>query len=335
MRNILITGGAGFIGCNLALELANQDCNIVVVDDFKNSYVQHIKNLAKHFTNIKYFKGNCCDERFMNTIFKLSNFDIVIHLAAKKYINESVAKPKEYMDNNINSLKVALEMSKRYKVKRFIFSSSSAVYGNCLKKFIDEDTSINPLNPYAQSKVVGEEMIKTWTKTTQIPATIFRFANPVGANIKHFLGDHSKKHQMQLFPYVSTRAISNEEIVLRGNNFKTPDGTPIRDYIYVGDIAKIVAHVSLNSTNKNVEILNLGSGGNGFSTLQVIQSAQKVLGKPVKYSFVPANNYEITQMVLDCSKLFSQYKITLGKSIDDIMETQIKFVKYLNKNKPC
>lgn len=331
MKNILITGGAGFIGLNLALELLEQNHSVIIVDDFKNSYVQHIKNLAKNFKNLTYYKGDCCDEKFMNHLFKSYKFEIVFHLAAKKYIRQSVVKPIEYTNNNINSLKVVLKLSSKYNIKRLMFPSSSSVYGNCNKKIIDEGCNLNPLNPYSQTRALGEHLIAEWSAKAKIPATIFRFANPVGANTKYFLGDHSKQHQMQLFPYVISKAINNQEIVLRGNNFNTPDGTPIRDYIYVSDLARIVAFVTLNSSNTNVEILNLGSGGEGYSTLQIVTATQQVLNKPVSYSFTASSAFEVEKITLNCDKLFNNYAIRPSSTLQQIIQSQIDFEKHITK----
>jgi len=332
MSNILITGGAGFIGCNLVLELAKQNCNIVVVDDFKNSYVAHIQTLAKHFSNIKYFKGNCCDEKFMHLIFKSSNFDTVIHLAAKKYIRESMLKPKEYMNNNMNSLKTVLKLSKKYCIKRVIFPSSASVYGNCDKIPIDEQCPLDPLNPYSKTRVLGEELLTKWSNETNTPVTIFRFSNPIGANTQYFLGDHSKRHQMQLVPYVISKALLNEEIVLRGNNFNTPDGTPIRDFVYVCDLAKIVAQVVLSPQTSNVEIFNLGSGGDGYSTRQIVETTQQVLNKPVKYSFTDSNKFEVAKIISNSSELFNRFNINLTTPLEEIISSQISFQKHIDKN---
>lgn len=336
MKNILITGGAGFIGTNLALELLTQNHKVVVVDAFINARENHIQSLAKQFKNLTYVKADCCSYEEMEKPFQSQHFDIVFHLAAKKSIIDSISNPTEYMNNNMDSLEIILNLCNKYNVGKFVFPSSCSIYGNCKTQPITEDTTPNPLNPYSQSRLLGEQMIQAWNAKTKIPAIIFRVGNPVGANTEYLLGDNGKQNNIQLFPYIVKNAINDNEIILRGNNLNTPDGTAIRDYIHITDLTRIMCFVALDSTD-NLEILNLGSGGKGYSVLDIINSAKQLLNKPIKYSFASSNQSEIEEIVLDCSKLYKKYNIRATKTLDDMMLSQIEFEHYLNdykKNQP-
>lgn len=332
MANILITGGAGFIGLNVTVELVKNNHKIIIVDDLKNSYVSHIKSVInKHPNNITFFKGDVCNATFMDGIFKDFKIDYVIHLAAKKYVAESIKYPNAYKHNNITSLQTILQLSEKYKIKKFAFASTSVVYGNPTQNPFVETDKLEPLNPYAQSKVMGENLIAEWHKKTKIKTIIFRFTNPVGANTEYMIGDHSKLKKMQLIPYVVSSALKNQTITLRGNTFNTPDGTPIRSFIHITDLAKSVC-LTMENFNDTFEIFNIGNTQLELSTKQIVLAVQDVLNKPINFTFTKANAQENAKIACNCTKFEKSFNYKNNKTLPDIVLTQTQFEKFTSEN---
>ena len=328
MNTILITGGAGYLGLNISLSLLEQKQNIVIVDTLENAYEQHINNLLNSFKdNIVFYKGNACDTDFMKTIFETHKPNIVLHLAAHKYVGESIKIPSIYYSNNMKSLETVLALSKEFEVSRFAFASSAVVYGNADCNPIPENTPHSPLSPYAETKSDGEKLIMAWNEESNIPFTIFRFSNPVGANTRFMFGDHSKKQINNLIPYIVESAIEDKEMIFKGNDHDTPDGTPIRDYIHVSDLSRIVSTVLLTS-NDPKEIINI-SRNQGYSLLEIVTTVQTKLSKNLKYSFISKNENEASISVLDSTKLLDTYHIKYLYNLDDIISSQIKFYNHL------
>lgn len=333
LKKILITGGAGFLGLNMAVSLLKKGCEIVIVDNLKNSHEMHINRLIEEFENrVTFCYGDVCDFEFMKTVFDSHDFDAVIHLAAHKYVGESIDKPQEYFDNNIGSLEVVLNLSKEFKVKKLAFASSAVVYGNTDIVPTNESVKFAPISPYAETKCIGEEKICEWCQTSGISGVIFRFSNPVGANNEYMFGDHSKKGVENLLPYIVRCAIEDKPMVFKGNNHATADGTPIRDYISVVDLAEIVASVLLDKQTDNLEILNVGCG-KGYSLLEIVKAVETELGKPLQYSFTEKSNIEASVSILDSSKLYSKYGAEIRHDLTDIVQSQIKFFEYINSQK--
>ena len=333
MKKVLITGGAGYLGLNISLSLLEKENTIVIVDDLKNSYKEHIQNLINNFgLKIKFYNGNVCDYEFMKNIFELHSFDIVLHLAAHKYVGESITNPEEYKTNNINSLTTVLKLCKEFNISRFAFASSAVVYGNTSSIPVIEETTLSPLSPYAKTKSDGESLIQDWHQLTKIPSTIFRFSNPAGANTKFMFGDHSKKGFENLIPYIVRNSIENNIMTFKGNDHPTPDGTPIRDYIHVSDLANIVSNVLNNSTNNEVEVLNV-SRGSGFSLLEIVTAIENKLDKKLTYKFTERNKNESSVSILDSTKLTLNYSINHKFGIDEIVSSQIEFQNYINSTR--
>ena len=331
MSKILITGGAGFIGLNVAVEFLKNNHEIVIVDDLKNSYISHFNSLKKEFKNtLNFYKGNVCNTSFMDKVFKETKPEVVIHLAAKKYVAESIVKPKEYMQNNLNSLTTVLQLCKKHKIKKFAFSSTSVVYENLVNHSFVETDPTKGLNPYALSKCEGEKIIKNWFNETEISTIIFRFTNPVGSNLEYMLGDHSKKKKIQLIPYVVNSAINNNKITLRGNTYNTPDGTPIRSFIHITDLAKSV-YVAVNNFNGKLEVFNIGNENLELSTKQIVLATEKEIGHPINYDFTAANNQENAKVSCNCDKFKQTFNYKNQFSINDIINSQINFDKEINK----
>jgi UDP-glucose 4-epimerase len=331
LKTILITGGAGYLGLNIALELIKTKNNVVIIDDLKNSYKSHVNKLLKTFPNNTWFyKGDVCDYEFTKNIFNSHKIDYVLHLASLKYVGESIKKPKAYEKNNIDSLKTILSLSKEFKVSRLAFSSSAVVYGNTNNIPATEDFCFSPLSPYAKTKCDCETLIQKWNKATNIPITIFRFSNPVGANSEYMFADHSKKGFENLVPYIVKCAFLNKPMTFRGNNHPTPDGTAIRDYLHVSDLAEIASHILLNSTAVN-EVLNISSG-KGTSVLEILKTTEQLLNKKLDYSFSERNPSEASVSILDISKLKNNYSVSTHRTLDEIIQSQIDFFIVQNKS---
>ena len=330
MKTILITGGAGYLGLNIALEFLNKNNKVVIVDDLKNSYKKNINKLLKTFPeNLWFYKGDVCDYDFMKTVFSSHNPDIVFHLAALKYVGESIKKPVIYQKNNLNSLETILKLSKEFNVFRLAFSSSAVVYGNTNNFSVTEDFEFSPLNPYAKTKCDCETMIFKWNTETNIPVTIFRFSNPIGANTKFMFGDKSKKGFENLVPYIVRSALSNKSMIFRGNNHPTPDGTAIRDYLHISDLAEISSTILLTSS-KIYEVLNISSGV-GTSILEILKTTENILNKKLNYSFSEKNQNEASISVLDVSKLKENYSISTKRTVFETIKSQIDFYIYQTK----
>lgn len=330
MKTILITGGAGYLGLNISLSLLELDYNIVIVDTLENSYKTHINKLLKEFgSRVTFYKANSCNYNHMKEIFKTHNISQVLHLAGYKYIDESISHPKKYLANNMNSLKTILKLSKEYNVKRIAFASSAVVYGNSKNTPTEETEILSPLNPYANTKVDGEFLINEWHKSTNIPATIFRFSNPAGANTKYMFGDHSKAGKINLIPYIIKSTLSGQSLTFKGNNHPTKDGTSVRDYIHVTDLSNIVALVLNNSKDTNIETLNISTGV-GCSLQEIINTTEVVLNKKLNYTFTDRNASEASVVILSNKKLCSNYNVTFLYSIKDIVSSQFDFFYHIN-----
>ena len=333
MSTILITGGAGFLGLNISVELIKNHHNVIIVDDLKNSYASHINNLLKkHPESVKFFKGDVCNKPFIENVFTKTKPDYVLHLAAKKYVTESITHPQEYISNNMNALTTILEISHKHHIKKFAFASTSVVYGNMASKPFSENSPLVGLNPYAQTKIDGENLIAKWHTKTNIPAIIFRFTNPVGANTDYMFGDHSKRKQMQLVPYVVHQAVNNKQILLKGNDFNTPDGTPIRSYFHISDLARAVC-VALENFDDKFEIFNVGTNKLELSTKQIVSALSKTLNNNINYCFAKSNSKENAKISCNFEKFNKKFNFKCKFSLDNIINSQIEFEKHISKHK--
>ena len=331
MGTVLITGGAGFLGLNIALEFLKKGDSVVIADDMQNSYDTHINTLIDTYGDkVTFYEGDMCNRDFVEGVFQAHTFDKVLHLAAYKNILESKQNPSIYYINNITSLKKILDAIDKYGTKMFAFPSTAAVYGNTDAIPTPEEAPYSPLSPYAETKVQGEKMITEWQARSGIATVIFRFANPVGANTEFMFGDHSKKGYGNLIPYIIESTLSNKHMTFKGNDHPTPDGTAVRDYIHVGDLAYSV-HKVLNSKYDNgLDIVNVGSG-KGHSVLNIVNLVENLLNKKLDYSFSPRNEFESSMVVLDTTKLKTDFSVGFSTSLEDIIKSEIQFYQFLHK----
>lgn len=331
MKTVLITGGAGFLGLNIALEFLNRGDRVVIVDDLKNSYVAHINNLIENFGDlVTFYEGDVCDKSFLESIFVKHTFDTVLHLAAHKNVGESKMKPSMYYLNNILTLKNVLDCIDRFGTKMFAFPSTAVVYGNTDVVPTPEDTEASPLSPYAETKVQGEKIITEWQEKSKVPTIIFRFANPVGANTEYMFGDHSKRGYGNLIPYIIGNTLSHKHMTFRGDDHPTPDGTPIRDYLHVSDLAYAVYKILNEKYDNTLDTVNVGSG-KGYSVLEIVHMVEDLLGSKLDYSFSPRNDFESSMSVLDTTKLRTDYGVSFSTNLEDIIKSEIKFYQFLHK----
>lgn len=305
MKKILVTGGLGFIGSHTVVELQHEGFEVVIIDNLSNSTIEVLDKITS-ITNLKpeYHNIDLRDKTAVKTFFTNNAIDGVIHFAASKAVGESVQMPLEYYENNISSLVYVLQEMTANKINNFIFSSSCTVYGQADELPITENAPIKPAeSPYGNTKQIGEEIIKDTTKISNLKAIALRYFNPIGAHESAKIGELPIGVPQNLIPFVTqTAAGIREELSIYGNDYPTPDGTAVRDYIHVVDLAK--AHIIalkrlLDNKNKaTFEVFNLGTG-KGNSVLEVIQTFEKVTGKKLNYKFVDRREGDITAAYAD------------------------------------
>ncbi len=305
--NVLVTGGAGYIGSHTCLELLNAGHHVTVVDNLSNSSEESLQRVStltgKHIT---FFKVDLLDEAELEAVFETANFDAVIHFAALKAVGESVAMPLEYYQNNITGTVNLCQIMARHNVKHFVFSSSATVYGIPKSLPLTEE-SPTPLhevtNPYGRTKLMLEFVLRDWNAANpDTNVALLRYFNPVGAHESGRIGEDPNGIPNNLVPYVSQVAVGKlEQLGVFGGDYETPDGTGIRDYIHVVDLA--VGHVlALDklAENPGVVTYNLGTG-NGYSVLEVVAAFEKACGKKIAYQVVDRRPGDIAACFADPS----------------------------------
>jgi len=281
MKNILVTGGAGYIGSHVVNLLIDKGYKVTVIDNLITGTFNLINK------NVDFYKIDIADKVKVNEILKNKKFDIVVHFAGLIRVDESVKNPKKYFEYNYNKAKIFIEICIKNKLKKIIFSSTAAVYGNPKNVKVSENDELNPLNPYAESKLKFENYLKNQNKINNIQYVILRYFNVAGADEMLRSGLISK-HSTHLIKIASEVAVGNKtELIINGNDYPTPDGTPVRDYIHVSDLADIhLVSAEYLFKNKRSDIFNCGYG-KGFSVKEVIETYNKFLDKKIKYKIGP------------------------------------------------
>ncbi len=325
MYNILITGGAGYIGRQIINLIDKKKFNIVVVDNLNTTKKNYLPK------NIKVEKINILNKKKLEKLFSFYNFDGVIHLAAKCVVSESQKYPDIYYETNIIGTKNVIRYSKKFKVKHFIFSSSCSIYGNS-DGIVKENNKKKPVSYYGKTKLIGENLIKRSFKNTKIKFVILRYFNVVGADLKNKIGEIGDKDR--LFNNISKKIINkNFNINIYGNDYKTKDGTCIRDYMHVYDLAKI--HLSCLKKFKHVrKSLELNcSYGKGYSVLDIVKSFEKIAKRKIKLIYKERRNGDTEKVIASNKKLnqFIKWKPKFNK-LDSMVSTTFLWNKYLNKN---
>ncbi|PRF17097.1 UDP-glucose 4-epimerase GalE [Burkholderia multivorans] len=286
---ILVTGGAGYIGSHTAVELLDNGYDVVIVDNLVNSKAEAVRRIERITGKQPAFhQVDVCDEAALAKVFDAHPITGTIHFAALKAVGESVAKPLEYYQNNLGGLLTVLKVMRARNVKQFVFSSSATVYGVPERSPIDESFPLSATNPYGQSKLIAEQILRdlevsdpSWRIAT------LRYFNPVGAHASGLIGEDPAGIPNNLMPYVAQVAVGKlEKLRVFGSDYPTPDGTGVRDYIHVADLAKghIAALDALVKRDASF-VVNLGTG-QGYSVLDVVRAFEKASGRPVPYEIV-------------------------------------------------
>ena len=298
---VLVTGGLGFIGSHTVVELQNEGFEVIIIDNLSNTSLSVLDGIKNITGKVPQYENLDLREKEKVQDFFIRHQDIsgVIHFAASKAVGESVENPLLYYENNVNGLVYVLQQLQQKPEANFIFSSSCTVYGQAEKMPITEDAALQQaISPYGNTKAIGEEIITDTAKVTNINAILLRYFNPIGSHPSAEIGELPLGVPQNLVPFITQTGFGlRKELAVYGNDYPTPDGTAVRDYIHVVDLAK--AHVIalqrlLNKKNKSkVETFNLGTG-TGSSVLEVIHSFEKVSGKKLPYKIVGRREGDVT-----------------------------------------
>ena len=333
-QTILVTGGTGFIGSHTTVELQQAGYNVVIIDNLSNSKVEVLDGIEKitgirpAFENVDLRDFDATEKVFA----KYPDIEGIIHFAASKAVGESVQKPLLYYRNNIVSLVNLLELMPKYNVKGIIFSSSCTVYGQPAPENlpVTENAPIQPaLSPYGNTKQVNEEIIRDFIHSgASIKSIVLRYFNPIGAHPSALIGELPNGVPMNLIPFVTQTAIGvRKELKIFGNDYNTPDGTCIRDYIYVVDLAK--AHVAamarvLDKETEPIEYFNIGTG-TGVSTLEVVEGFERATGVKVNWQFAPRREGDIEKVWGNVDKANKMLGWKADTPLEDVLKSAWKW----------
>ncbi len=328
MNKILVTGGCGYIGTHTLVDLIENGFEVVSIDNLSNSYEEALIGVEKITgKKIKNYNIDLCDLAATKNVFETEkNITGIIHFAAMKYVNESVEKPLEYYQNNLQSLLNILQCCKEYKVTNFVFSSSCSVYGNAQKLPVDENCPLAKAeSPYANTKVIGEQIIQDFTNQNKVKATLLRYFNPTGAHLSGFIGEKPKQEPQNIVPRITGTALGKyTNFGIAGKDYNTKDGTCVRDYIHVSDIAHAhtlaIEWLLEQKENSLCNIFNLGTG-NGVSVLEMVKAFEKANNIKLNYSFEPRRAGDIVAIYADNTKARNVLKWECKHSLEDMMKS--------------
>lgn len=324
-KRILVTGGLGFIGSHTVVELQNEGFEVVIIDDLSNTRIEVLDAITE-ITGTKpaYYNIDLRIKKDIQHFFSENSIDGIIHFAAFKAVGESVEKPLDYYENNIGSLVYLLQEMKDRNIDNFIFSSSCTVYGQADELPITENAPTKPAeSPYGNTKQIGEEIIKESCNAYNMNAIALRYFNPIGAHDSIKIGELPLGIPQNLIPYVTQTAVGiREQLSVFGDDYPTPDGTAIRDYIHVVDLAK--AHIAalqrlLEKKNKqNFEFFNVGTG-TGSSVLDVVKAFENVSNKSLNYKIVGRRAGDITAAYADTTKANKELNWKTKKTLEEAL----------------
>ena len=325
---ILVTGGCGYIGSHTVVELLDDNRDVVIVDNFSNSS-PNVLDSIKEITDkdFKFYKIDITNEDDLEVVFKENKIDSVIHFAALKAVGESVEKPLEYYYNNLNSTLVLLKLMKKYNVKNFVFSSSATVYGSPKTLPINEDFPLSTTNPYGASKLIIENILKDICKAdSSFNVAILRYFNPVGAHKSGLIGENPNGIPNNLMPYITKVSIGELPFLnVYGNDYDTHDGTGVRDYIHVLDLAN--GHLKALDkihTSPGLVIYNLGTG-NGYSVLDLVNTYSKVNNVDIPYKIVERRAGDIAKCFADPTKANKELNWSCKYNLEDMCKDSYTF----------
>lgn len=331
--SILVTGGAGFIGSHTAVELLEAGEDIVIVDNFINSK-PIVLDKIKEITNkdFKFYEVNILDKEKLEKVFEENNITEVVHFAGLKAVGESVQKPIEYYHNNITGTLILLELMKKYNCRKIVFSSSATVYGAPKTVPIREDFPLSTTNPYGSTKLMLEQILKdVCVSDKDFSAIILRYFNPIGAHKSGLIGENPNGIPNNLMPYITKVANGElDHLNVFGNDYNTKDGTGVRDYIHVVDLAK--GHVKALEKARNTTgaiPYNLGTG-NGYSVLDIVNAFEKANNLKVKYEITARRPGDIAECYADPTKAKEELNWVAEKNLGDMCKDAWNFIKSNN-----
>lgn len=329
--SVLVTGGAGYIGSHTVVELLNRGEKIIIVDNFSNSKPEMLDKIRK-ITNkdFKFYEVDLLDRENLDKVFA-ENPDIesVIHFAGLKAVGESVAKPIEYYHNNITGTLILLDIMKKYNCKKIVFSSSATVYGDPATVPIKEDFPLSTTNPYGSTKLMIEQILRdVYISDNDWSIILLRYFNPIGAHESGLIGENPNGIPNNLLPYINQVACGKLECLsVFGNDYDTVDGTGVRDYIHVVDLAK--GHLKALDKARNfngVEAYNLGTG-TGYSVLQIVKAFEDATGVEVNYKIVERRPGDIATCYADSTKAKNELGWTAEKGIEEMCKDAWRFTQ--------
>lgn len=330
---ILVTGGIGYIGSHTVVELLNNDYEVIIVDNLINSKIEVIDKIKK-LTNkdFTFIKGDVCDYELMSNIFDNNKIDAVIHFAGLKAVGESVEKPLEYYANNVGSTINLIKVMQEHNCKNIVFSSSATVYGTPKTVPIKEDFPLSTTNPYGTTKLINEWILSDVYKADNgWKVTLLRYFNPIGAEKSGLLGEDPKDTPNNLMPYIVRVAIGKlNHLNVFGNDYPTHDGTGVRDYIHVVDLAK--GHVkALENNGQGLFIYNLGTG-KGYSVLDLVNTFEKVNNVHIPYKITERRAGDVAQCYANPSKAKKELGWEAEFNIEDMCKDSYNFIIKQEKN---
>ena len=340
MKTILLTGGLGYIGSHTAVQLLASGYEVIIVDNLSNSeriVKQRIEKISGK--KVGFYKYDLKNERSLKKIFAENKIDAVIHFAGLKAVGESVAKPIEYYENNLESTLNLLKVMREFNCKNLVFSSSATVYGKAERMPIEEDFPTSATNPYGRTKLFIEEILKdVYVADNSFNIAILRYFNPVGAHESGLIGENPRGIPNNLMPYITRVSVGKlAELSVFGNDYNTKDGTGVRDYIHVIDLADgHVASLKKLEQNSGLVIYNLGTG-TGYSVLEMVEAYNKCCGGKVKYKITDRRPGDIDECYASPEKAKKELNWVATRTLEEMCSSSYKFelaeTKRQNKRK--
>ena len=317
-KNILVTGGAGYIGSHVALSLLDKGYSVTILDSLITGNEKILPSKAN------FIKCDIADTKIISNLLEKEKFDALVHLAAFIKVEESIDKPKEYFENNVTKSKILFDICLKFGLNNFIFSSTAAVYGNTSEELITEDSKINPLNPYAESKILIEEYLKEKSNDKKLNYIILRYFNVAGSD-PHYRSGLISDNPTHLIKVACEVALDKRKYIeIYGNDYPTSDGTAVRDYIHVSDLSEIhyLSIKHLLSSRKS-DILNCGYG-KGYSVKFILDSLNTIIKKPIEVRIAKKRKGDAVSLVADVSKIkeMLKWKPKYDK-IEDILNSAV------------
>lgn len=333
--NVLVTGGCGYIGSHTCCELLNKGYNVIIIDNLSNSkreVINHIESITKK--EVVFYEGDVSDKELLRKIFTENNINSVIHFAGYKAVGESVKYPLKYYRNNLDSTLSLCEVMNEFNCKKLVFSSSATVYGLPKKLPIKEDFPLSTTNPYGSTKLMIENILRDlYISDNTWHIAILRYFNPIGAHFSGLLGEDPNGIPNNLMPYIVKVATGKLECLnVFGDDYNTNDGTGVRDYIHVVDLA--LGHIcAIEKLNKDTGIFtyNLGTG-QGYSVLELVKTFSKVNNVSVNYKIVGRRAGDIDACYADTSKALNELGWKATKNIEDMCRDSYNFVTLKKDN---